>query len=93
MMLSDTDNSTKCKTVLQVVDTTRKAGAWGPEEAQGSQRVAWKVLSLEGKGRDQPNKSTVMNGISRQEKGTAGGLNVTRGREKPSAGCKQGYLC
>lgn len=39
MMLNDTDNNTKCKTVLQVVDTTRKAGAWGPEEAQGVRRL------------------------------------------------------
>lgn len=69
MMLNDTDNSTKCKTVLQVVDTTRKAATWGPEEAQGSQGAAWKLLSLEGKGRDQPSKRAVMNGISRQEKG------------------------
>lgn len=69
MMLNDTDNSTKYKTVQQVVDTTRQTSTWGPEEAQGCRKFAWKVLSLQGKERGHPSKRAVMNGIARQEKG------------------------
>lgn len=88
MMLNNTDNSTKCKTGLQAVDTTRKAG--DPGESEGCMEGAF----FRGKGKRSSKQQEGCNEWGIQAgKGTAGGLNVTRGRENPSAGCKQGYLC
>lgn len=46
MMLNDSDNTIKCKSVLQIVDTTRKLGMWGSAEVWES-GLAQNVLSVE----------------------------------------------